>query len=73
MGYFRRRNCATEDSTNAVGPVICIGDFDDGYDMPLPKVSKEKTSNEKMMEDAGNIMDVSYVFIVKIFFYINVL
>lgn len=52
-----RRNRATEESTNVVGPVICIGDFDDGYDMSLPKVSKEKTTNEKMMEDAGNIMD----------------
>ncbi|XP_008188535.1 uncharacterized protein CG4449 isoform X2 [Acyrthosiphon pisum] len=50
-------NCATEESTNVVGPVICIGDFDDGYDMSLPKASKEKTTHEKMMEDAGNIMD----------------
>jgi len=59
MGYFRRRNVATEESTNVIGPVICIGDFDDGYNMPLPKVSKEKTETEKMLEDADNIMEVS--------------
>jgi len=65
MGYIRRRNRAAKESANVIGPVICIGDFYDGYDMSLPKVSTEKTSNEKMMEDVDNIMDVSYVFIIK--------
>lgn len=60
MNYFRRSNCATEDSADINGPVICIGDFYDGYDMPLPKVSKEKTPNAKMVDDANSIMDVSY-------------
>jgi len=64
MGYYRRRNCATEDSVDVDGPIICIGDFYDGYDMPSPKVSKEKTSNDKMVDDANNIMDVSYGLIV---------
>ncbi|XP_015375400.1 PREDICTED: uncharacterized protein CG4449 isoform X2 [Diuraphis noxia] len=50
-------NCATQDSTNVDGPIICIGDFYDGYDMPSPIVPKEKTSNDKMMDDANNIMD----------------
>lgn len=64
MDYFSRKDCATGESTNVVGPVICIGDFCDGYDMPLPKVFKEKTLEQKMLEDANNIMEVSYVFIV---------
>ncbi|KAL4104163.1 hypothetical protein QTP88_019475 [Uroleucon formosanum] len=53
----KRKNCATEEFTNVVGPVICIGDFYDGYDMPLPKVFKEKTLEQKMLEDANNIME----------------
>jgi len=32
--------------------------------MPSPKVSKEKTPNAKMIDDANNIIDVSYGLIV---------
>jgi len=63
MGYFRRRNRATEESAEVIGPVICIGDFYDGYDMPPPKVSKEKSSDEDMLKDAENIIEVSYLLI----------
>ncbi|XP_022172117.1 uncharacterized protein CG4449 isoform X2 [Myzus persicae] len=53
----RGRNRATEESANVIGPVICIGDFYDGYNIQFPKVWKEKTSSNVALEDVDDIMN----------------
>lgn len=39
---FRKRTC---ENTFINGPVICIGDFDDSYNMPPPKLPVPETVN----------------------------
>jgi len=55
--YFRSR--LTSVPEKVIGPVICIGDFCDGYDMPPPKIV-----NNLKEEDAEDIYDVSHILII---------
>lgn len=62
---FRRKNCESENVSNVIGPVICIGDFDDDYNMPPPKLPAPKVNPEY------NYLKSVSIFI-SIYFYLNI-
>lgn len=50
----RKRNDVESYRVN--GPVICIGDFDDGYNMPPPKVPTTKVVDDFDLSDVSFIL-----------------
>lgn len=62
LWFFRSTHQPPTEDNNIVGPVICIGDFDDGYNMP-PSSSPKVSDNAPFEPEIEALLVVRFLFI----------